>query len=147
MNNQQITKNFSFKEMLRSNAADRLKLDNTPTQTAIDNLVHTCLGMERIRAALGDLPITVNSGYRSPAVNQAVGGSKNSQHMLGEACDFVCPAFGTPTSIALHLKDIIKIIGIDQLILEQTWVHVSFSRNPRYSVLTIKDGVIIKDIL
>lgn len=126
-------------EFIRSPKALELKIDNTPSETAKANLPFTMAGMERVRALLKH-PIKILSGYRSKELNYAVNGSVLSQHMRGEACDFTCPAFGTPYEVALVLNEYVEILGIDQLILERTWVHISFTYNPRYEVLTFKEG-------
>jgi len=87
----------------------------------------TAAHMERVRAALGNKSIHVNSFYRSPAVNAAVGSKSTSQHLLGEAVDFICPAFGTPVEICRKLIELHDLIRFDQLILEHSWVHISFT--------------------
>ena len=79
--------------------------------------------MQEIRDLLGR-PIKITSGYRSPDLNRAVGGNPRSQHMQGEAIDFVCPDFGSPDYIARFLKS--KDIPIDQCLVELSWVHISF---------------------
>ena len=78
---------FSWAELLASGAAKRLGLDNTPTEQAKVNLA-ALVGnvLDPLRAMLGR-PIRVTSGFRSPAVNEAVHGSSTSQHMIGEAAD------------------------------------------------------------
>ena len=103
-------------------------LPNTPDGEAIKNLEFL---VEKILDPLRELwgaPIYVNSGYRSPAVNAAVGGVKNSQHLRGEAADITA---GTP-------KENERLLGMiansdydfDQLIDEKnyTWIHVSIKR-------------------
>jgi hypothetical protein len=82
----------------------------------------------------------ISSGYRSPALNVEVGGSKTSQHMLGQAADFVSPSYGDPEQIVKGLSRLIYLLGIDQLILEESWVHVSFTLTPRYQVLRAVGG-------
>ncbi len=93
--------------------------------------------MERVRTLLGDQPIVVHSGYRSLEVNNAVGGVGTSAHCRGLACDFVCPAFGTPVEVA---RAILKSdLQYDQLILEYRWVHVGLVRDgslSRHEALT-----------
>lgn len=96
--------------------------------------------MEQVRAVLG-YPITISSGYRSPAVNKAVGGVATSDHVKGYAVDFTCPGYGSPTKIA----DAIAKSGIPfhQVIDEAgRWVHLS--SNPKqsreYLVATFRNG-------
>jgi hypothetical protein len=91
-------------------------------------------------------PVLVNSWYRSPQVNWNVGGSKTSQHVKGEAVDFRCPGFGTPLEVCRFLSEHLAELGIDQLIYEVTWVHVSFSARPRHQALTYCRGKYLKGI-
>lgn len=112
--------------------------NDIPTQ-ALVVASHTAIKMEDVRRLLGDNAISVLSWYRSPSLNKIVGGSKNSQHMRGEAVDFICPGFGTPYEICKLLSQKKLELGIDQLIFEQTWVHISFvipPMVPRLEVLT-----------
>ena len=103
----------------------------------MDTLILTADRMEKVRALLGDKPITVLSGYRSPAVNKAVGGSKTSAHMTGHAVDFICPRFGTPAQVAAHLAK--HLTGFDQIIEEfGEWVHVGFGPGKRRELLTAR---------
>jgi hypothetical protein len=100
--------------------------------------------MEAIRALLS-VSISILSWYRSPKLNTAVRGAKNSQHMEGTAVDFHAPQFGSPKLICQRMVKFSGLILFDQLILEHTWVHVSFNAIPggkaRKQVLTLKqDG-------
>lgn len=135
-----MTKHFSLAEMVSSERAKILGLDNSPGRSELSNLRWTCLGMERVRIILGSNPIKVLSGYRSDRVNSAVGGSPNSQHRFGQAVDFICPAFGSAKDVCVKLAENIELVGIDQLIYEGTWVHASFTSSPRYEVLTMIKG-------
>ncbi len=121
-----ISEHFTLEELSFSEAAARLGLDNTPGPIIITNLGLMAAVMERIRTLLGDRPIVVHSGYRSPQVNQAVGGAAMSAHCHGLACDMVCPAFGTPVEVALAILK--SDIEYDQLILEYGWVHVGLGQ-------------------
>ena len=77
--------------------------------------------LDLARERLG-MPITVNSGYRCPAHNKAVGGVKNSQHLKGEAADITC-------ADNKRLAEIIEQLGnFDQLIVYPTFLHVSYKR-------------------
>jgi len=132
-----ISEHFTLEELSFSEAAARLGLDNTPGASVVANLGLVASVMEKIRTLLGNNPIVVRSGYRSPAVNQAVGGVATSAHCDGLACDFVCPAFGPPKEVALTIVK--SDVDFDQLILEYGWVHVGLAREgvlPRREALT-----------
>ena len=120
-----LTAHFTLEEMTVSEAAARLGLENSPDLAVMANLRRVVTFMERIRTLLGDHPIVVHSGYRSPEVNNAVGGVDTSAHCRGLACDFVCPAFGTPEEVALAIMK--SDLQFDQLILEYGWVHVGLA--------------------
>lgn len=128
-----LSKFFSLEELIHSDVADRKGIDNTPTIQILENLKHTAKSADVIRAFLGK-PVIVSSGYRSPQLNAAIGGSKTSSHMQGYAIDMRCPDFGTPRQVFAALRD--AGIRFDQLILEMPnspsggWVHVGFA--PEY---------------
>lgn len=131
----QLSDHFSLEELTFSQTAVRRGYDNTPGRYEAANLAFLAHELEYVRRALANKPMRITSGYRSPTLNRAVGGSWRSQHMLGLAADFVCPAFGAP----LEICDVIALsphVHFDQLIHEGTWVHVSFSMRPRRDVLT-----------
>jgi hypothetical protein len=97
------------------------------------------MGMERVRAALGNLPIRISSGYRSPKLNSAVNGSKSSKHMVGLACDFTCSGYGTPLEVCKVIVRRKEEIGFAQLVHEGGWVHIAFPEpleEPKLEVLT-----------
>lgn len=137
MIDERIESHFWLSEFVRSGTAVRQGLENTPGAMASANIRHVLgPGMQRVRNALGS-PVMITSGYRSQAVNAAVGGSVSSQHMVGLAADFIAPQFGLPRSIAKYLVERLPEIRFDQLILEGQWVHISFARQqPRGDVLT-----------
>jgi zinc D-Ala-D-Ala carboxypeptidase len=125
----QLSEHFTLAEM----TATKTGLPNVASPAIIERLENTAAGMELVRALLGKA-VVVHSGYRCPEVNAAVGGSKTSDHMNGDACDFVCPDFGSPLEVA----DAILSYGIkfDQLIREYGWVHISFGPRMRQQTLT-----------
>lgn len=140
-----LTPHFTLAELTRSTTATHLRLNNTPSPDALRALQTTAEMLERIRATLGK-PIIVTSGYRSPTVNRAVGGVSSSDHMTGQAADFVAPAYGSPYLIASLLAPLVSTLGIEQLILEgvrgKQWIHVS-TRRPTKAInriLTITDA-------
>lgn len=117
---------FRLSEFLRSDTAVRQGLDNTPKAVDLANIRNVLApGMQRVRDSLGR-PVLITSGYRSPEVNAAIGGSKSSQHSQGLAADFICPAFGTPRQVVQYLMERSGEIRFDQLIFEGSWVHISF---------------------
>lgn len=85
----QLTEHFTLEEFETSRLAKRLNIKNrVPDFTTAHNLYSLCFLLEKIRKYIGK-PIVITSGYRCPELNKAVGGVSNSQHMLGEACDFI----------------------------------------------------------
>jgi zinc D-Ala-D-Ala carboxypeptidase len=139
-----LSENFTLKEATDSQAASRNKLNNTPNADTIQTMMKAAIQMEKVRALLGNKVISVSSWYRTPAVNKAVGSTAlRSQHMTGEAIDFNCYGFGTPVEVCKMLVANYDIIRYDQLILEHSWVHISFSilnRKPRLEVLSLLES-------
>jgi hypothetical protein len=134
---QKLSDHFSLAELTVSASGTRLGLKNVPTGAALETLKKTACRMETVRALLGNKPIIVLSGYRSPAINKAVGGSPNSAHMTGHAVDFICPGFGSPSAVAAHLAQHLK--GYDQIIEEfGQWVHIGFGPGQREQKLTAR---------
>ena len=123
----QLSEHFSIEEMTFSDTGQRLGLDNTCAGTVLVNLSHTAAKMEEVRT-LFNLPIRVTSGYRSPRVNSAVGGSKSSDHMSGLACDFQIHGI-TNYDVACKIRD--SAIDYGQLILEYGWVHIGIGSHNR----------------
>ena len=118
-------KHFTIKELCRSATAERLGIDNTPPRSAVTAL-HELVDhvLDPLREAWGG-PIHVNSGYRCPALNKAVGGTPYSQHQRGEAADITV---GTPARNRRLLALIKRLnLPVDQCIDEKgcRWIHVS----------------------
>lgn len=131
-----LSPHFTLEELTFSQTAARLGLNNDPPPRIVENLTFLASRLEEVRALL-KAPMVVSSGYRSPAVNDAVGGAATSQHRFGCAVDFVAPDFGPPLEVAAAIEA--SGIGFDQLILEfGKWVHVSFvRREPRRQCLSV----------
>ncbi len=132
-----LSPNFKLSELVDSNTARAKGLANDPTpaiEFALEDLCKDAL--EPIRKLVG--PLRVNSGYRSEAVNKAVGGSKTSAHCFGHAADIV------PIKCTWR-EAMNKIVGseieMDQLIYEHTWLHVGHvhpqTRDKRGDVLAM----------
>ena len=127
-----LTEHFSLAEMIVSPTAKRLGLSNTPTPEHIENMRYCCEKiLEPVRNHFGK-PVQINSSYRAPLVNKAVGGSKTSQHVNGQAIDFEIPGIDNKT-VADWIGDNLEF---DQVILEfytkgdknSGWVHASIKK-------------------
>lgn len=129
---------FKFIEMVRSSKADEFNIDNWPKDAdIIDNIIFTMECLDKIREEYG-LPLSVSSGYRCPELNRAVGGSKTSQHMKGQAADINLGSVEKNRAFFNWCSANIEILPIDQLIDEShySWVHLSFTKeNQRHQVL------------
>ena len=137
----QLTKNFSLAEMTVSETARSRGLKNEPGTQEIENLRTLCQQvLQPLREAYGK-SIKVNSGFRAPDVNAAVGGSRTSDHCKGQAADIEIP--GVPNAeLAKYIAD---YFDFTQLILEfytpgipdSGWVHVSYDpKNLKKQVMT-----------
>lgn len=124
-----LSPNFTLEEMTQTQTG----LPNQPNQLELANLRATAARMELVRSKLGH-PIYVRSGFRTPAVNMAVRGSMTSDHVHGLACDFTCPDFGDPVTVAKFLAG--SHMEFDQLILEWSWVHLGWGPQMRGQLLT-----------
>jgi len=131
-----LSAHFSYFEGV--NTSHR-QYDNTPPDAVYNNMLIAAQGMEKVREILGNKPISISSWYRSPQVNKAVKGSKNSAHMTGFAVDFVCPSYGAPLDVAKAIAH--SGMNFDQVIHEfGRWVHISFDPRMRGQLLTFKPG-------
>lgn len=129
---EQFTKNFSYDELIASATAKRLGLDNTPTPEEKERLRQLAEDiLQPIRDAWNS-PIVVTSGYRSEAVNKAVGGVKTSQHRLGEAADIKVGGKERNKKLFNFIYKLISKgdIKVGQLIDEYNyqWIHISLPR-------------------
>ena len=134
-----LTPNFTLEEFTSSQTAARRGVDNIPADGSdeMKGLLRTAKVMERVREILGH-PVLISSGYRSPWLNSAIGGARDSAHTHGLAADFICPGFGAPLRICQALELHMRELGIDQLIHEfATWCHLGLRDQPRHQALTI----------
>lgn len=138
-----LSQHFSLKEMTRSETATRKGIDNSPSPQHLSNLMLVCKHiLEPVRNHFGK-PVQINSAYRGPKLNAAVGGSAKSQHCNGEAVDFEIDGLANP-ELAKWVAD---NCDFDQIILEfynpkegpnSGWVHASYasSGKQRKQILT-----------
>ena len=128
-----LSKNLSLREATKSVTALRLGIENAPDEQVINNLELVATEIfQPLRNHFG-VPIAVSSGYRCKELNEAIGGSRTSQHMAGEALDLDADVYGGITNYDIF-KYIYTHLEYDQLIwefgtdLEPAWVHVSYKR-------------------
>lgn len=115
---------FSIRELTKSDTASQSGIDNTPSEAVVKNLNRLIRDvLDPARRQLGS-PIIVNSGYRCPELNRAVGGVRNSYHLYGQAADI------TTGDIAMNrrLWLILQNLPHKELIWERggTWIHVAW---------------------
>lgn len=146
-----LSPHFTYKEMIRSQTAENLGIDNTPPDDALISLTALANAiLEPARRVLA-VPLRITSGYRCLEVNRSVGGARNSQHTLGEAADFA--PIGMAVEKAALTLAAMSNLPFAQLIYEVReragkapleWIHISYNRNGenKGEVLTIhmKDG-------
>ena len=134
-----LSEHFTLSELTVSDWASRNNVDNTPPADMMDSMKLLASKLEEVRAALKQ-QINVNSGYRSPKVNKAIGGKPTSSHQYGLAADIRSP-FGYPMQVCEAI--IAAGIKFDQLILEYPtpdgggWTHIGIGKKMRQEVLTI----------
>jgi hypothetical protein len=133
-----ISKYFTIEEMILSQTATRLEINNSPNQEVIHSMELLCNNLlDKIREAIGK-PVHVTSGFRCYRLNEAIGGAANSQHIKGEAADITVSGMTVE-----NLFQFIKNSGFEfcQLIQEfDQWVHVSYSegKNKKECMKAIK---------
>ncbi len=124
-----LSENFTLAELTKSDTAIRKGIDNSPTDEHLENLKAVVQNvLQPVRDHFG--PVRVTSGYRSEALNDAIGGSSKSQHSKGQAVDFEVSGVSN-YDVACWIRDNIEF---DQLILEfyvsgdpnSGWVHCSY---------------------
>lgn len=140
--NEMLSQHFSFEEAITSETAARKGIENIPDHNTLVTMYATANKLERVRALLA-VPLHINSWFRCVELNSAIGSKNTSQHIKGEAVDFIAPTFGTPFDICKKILEYKDLINFDQLILEHTWVHISsaiLSGKPRNQVLSLLAG-------
>jgi hypothetical protein len=137
-----LSPHFTLEEFIFSQTAARSGIDNTPSPEIKNSLIRIAETLEQVRSLIGGSVIRVSSGYRGPALNAAIGGSKTSAHMNGLAADFTAPSFGTVYDLAKIISS--SDIVFDQLIHEYgSWVHIGLAPagvQPRRQLLSIFKG-------
>jgi len=142
----QFALNFPRREFELSQTAVRKGIDNTVPDELVPNAARLSWWLQELRNKINrlhrqesrsrELPIVITSGYRCPALNEAIGGAENSQHSKAEAVDIHVPGM---TSRQLVDFIVANQPGYDQMIEEfGQWVHVSVTTRPRGEVLVAK---------
>ena len=121
-----LSKNFVLSEVTRSNTAKRLGIDNAPKNDHLKSMQRIISELAQpMRDALG--PIRITSGYRSPELNRAIGGSNKSQHCKGQALDLQFWKDGQMCNKEIYDWVLKSDIEFDQMINEfdYAWIHIS----------------------
>lgn len=142
---EKITANFTFDELIYSPTANRLGIDNTPDKETKEKLIRLAKEiLQPIRNKWGSA-IVVTSAYRCEALNKAVGGSKTSQHRLGEAADIKVGSKAQNKALFNLIQKMVSNgeLKVGQLIDEYgySWVHISLPRTngkPNNQILHLK---------
>ena len=126
-----LSEHFTLGELTKT----RTRIENVPNEEQVNNLKRLCRWLERLRKRWNDLygegddPIVINSGFRSPEVNKAVGGVSTSNHLTGCAVDIRCIGIEQALRYAAILLDISDLSreDYDELLIEQKqgviWIH------------------------
>lgn len=120
-----ISTHFTLDEVQNSQRAKELDIDNIMPSVYYGNAINLArFVLEPIRLHFGK-PFRPSSWYRCPLLNRAVGGSATSDHMLGAAADIKIKDVSL-MALAEYIRD---NLDFDQVILEATWVHVSYRKD------------------
>jgi len=133
-----LSEHFKLGEFTKTNTG----IENVPNEEQVSNLRRVCRWLERLRQRWNDLygegndPITINSAFRSPEVNKAVGGSPTSNHLTGCAADIRCIGPEQAIRYAVLLLDIFDLArqDFDELLIEKNvkgvwWLHFAVRPN------------------
>ena len=143
-----LSEHMTLAELCKTNTG----IENVPSEAQVENLKRLCRWLERLRRRWndkygdGDDPIIINSGFRSAAVNKAVGGVPNSNHLTGCAVDIRCVGIEQALRYAAILLDISDLNreDFDELLIEQKgrviWIHFAVrpSGNRRRTSLKLR---------
>lgn len=126
----QLTEHFTLAELVASETARVRKLSNRPDEAAQANLIRLCTTLLEPARALLKVGLHVNSGYRCPELNAAVGGMKASAHLTGRAADVVPLGFSLEEAFHRLCEAPLQKLPFDQLILEtnhrgSVWLHLA----------------------
>ena len=125
-----LSKNFTLSEIIKSNTAKRLGINNAPNKEHLKNMQVLVRDLiQPMRDVLG--PIRISSGYRNPELNRAIGGSSKSQHCKGEALDLQYWSKGKMSNKEIYDWVVKSGIEFDQMINEfdYSWIHISLKSN------------------
>lgn len=138
-----LSKNLSLREATKSATAIRKGIDNEPSIEVIDNLQSIARYVFQPLRDFFRVPIGISSGYRSHELNDAIGGSRRSQHITGQALDIDADIYGKVSNRQIfdYIKDNLEF---DQLIWEfgddnnPAWVHVSYKKDSENRMEVLK---------
>lgn len=137
----QLSPSFRLSEMVRSKTARAKNIPNVPSPAIIENLRGLAAAMEPVKAAFGN-KLSINSGYRCPELNKAIGGSPTSAHCGGYAIDFVIAGLDATAIMEWLLAN--YALPWDQAIDEPGWFHLGYrspdGKKQRRQTLVMRGG-------
>ena len=121
----QLTEHFSFEEFTTTEMRGMVDTNTAQAQNYLPALRVTAQLLEQVRAVLGGQPLVVDSGFRCPELNQLVGGSPFSQHVIGEAVDFRAPEWTDEQKMDALVSIQNSGIRFHQLLIENGCLHIA----------------------
>ena len=119
------SKFFTYSELIHSETAENQSIFNLPVHFKyVYNIGKLSVTLDQLRYYMG-CPIYVNSGYRCPELNKAVGGAKNSNHLKGLAADITTHLRSVDIKLYEYIKANKSYYNINEVILYDTFIHVS----------------------
>jgi len=137
----QLSPSFKLSELIKSNTAKAKSIPNVPDARIIENLKSLAVAMEPYKGAFGDR-MSINSGYRCPALNKAIGGTSDSAHCQGFAVDFVVSGMDATAIMRWTIAN--YPAPWDQAIDEPGWFHLGHrspdGKRQRKQTLVMRGG-------
>lgn len=135
-----LSKNFTFFELTKTGFADLQEQNRADAVIYKDNLVLLCLKILQPIRDYWQRPVIINSGFRCPALNEQIGGSKTSQHLFGQAADFIVKDIGCGF-IFDNFLTALSSVNFGQFIFEKKgdkeWLHISLPTKTRKNEMLV----------
>lgn len=123
-----ISNNFYLKEFVKSDTASANRIYNTPDCDATCNIVALVVAVMQPLSNYMKCPIVITSGYRNKELNKLVGGSPNSHHITGMACDFKCKDNAKAFNFIKDNLDFDELVWEKGTDKQPAWIHITYNR-------------------